>query len=141
MDQSFSERQASNARLRQEMLEQKQAAESAKAAAYLKRFVSAAKATGMEPVPLVVRGYGGKGSAKTPLKGWYLKNDHSLAVDEDGNYYVLNEQLSLKDRIKGLTPKPKPPPLILGAGGRDGESMDLTEKLTELLPSWQQTGK
>ena len=141
MDPSFAEQQASNARLRQEMLDQRHAAESAQAASFLKQFVAAAKASGLAPTELVVRGYGGKGSAKTPLKGWYLKNDHSLAVDEDGNYYVLIEQLSLKDRIKGMTPKPKAPPLILGAGGRDGESIDLTAKLTELLPSWRHLGE
>ena len=139
MSQSFADEQASNAMLRRRMLEEKQKAESARASEYLMQFVESAKEQGLPTEPLIVRGYGGKGTAKTPLVGWYLKNDRSMAVDVDGNFYLLIEQLSFKDRLTGVTPKPSAPPLILGAGGRDGESIDLTAKLTELLPKWRRS--
>lgn len=123
------------------MLDQQQAFESKKAAGFLELFVEEARAKGLSPVPLVVTGYGGKGSAKTNLKGWYLKADRTLAVDTDGNYYILITELPLLSRFRTQTIAPSPPPLILSKGGRDGESMDLTAKLDELLPTWRQGGR
>ena len=91
MSQSFADEQASNAMLRRRMLEEKQKAESARASEYLTQFVESAKEQGLPTEPLIVRGYGGKGTAKTPLVGWYLKNDRSMAVDVDGNFYLQGQ--------------------------------------------------
>ncbi len=123
--------------LRQSMLDAQQAAESARASDFLRQFVRSAAESGLAPEPLMARGYGGKGSAKTPLSGWYLKADKSLAVDTDGNFYILTTDLSLLDRVRGVAPNPVPAPLVLSKGGRDGEQMDLTAKLDELLPGWR----
>lgn len=136
-EQPFAQLQANAAKLRHQMLVDQQVAESAKATDFLLQFVRSAYESGLIPEPLFARGYGGRGRAKTPLKGWYLKNDRSLAVDTEGNYYILTTDLSVLDRIRGVTPRPSPPPLILSQGGRDGESMDLTTKLSELLPGWR----
>lgn len=87
--------------------------------------------------PLTVRGIN-KGHAKTPLRGWYLKVDHSVGVDQEGNFYVLKSFLSLPERLKGVTPEPSAPPLTLGYGGRDGESIDLVDALTKILPTWRE---
>ncbi len=100
--------------------------------------MAAAKREGLPSQPLVVHGYGGKGTAKTPLRGWMLMNSPRLAVDTDGKYYFLIQELSLLDRLRGVTPTPIPPTLILGRGGRDGESMDLTVALGNLLPNWRE---
>ncbi|WRS29350.1 hypothetical protein U6G28_07385 [Actinomycetaceae bacterium MB13-C1-2] len=135
--QHFAQLQANAARLKRQMLLDAQEAESAKAAEFLHQFVQSAAEKGLMPEPLFARGYGGKGRAKTPLKGWYLKNDHSLAVDTEGNYYILTADLSVLDRLRGIRPQPSPPPLVLSQGGRDGESMDLTVKLSEILPTWR----
>lgn len=133
----WTQQRRENARLQAERLAARQAAESAQAREHLQRFVAAAASAGLAPVPLKVRGFGGKGQARTPLLGWYLKVDQSLAVDTDGHFYLLIADLSLKERVKGMTPRPSSPPLILGKGGRDGEQMDLTDALSRLLPGWR----
>ena len=64
---------------------------------------------------------------KTDKVGWYLRKNQSLAIGEDGSYYA--------DRPEGrgsgspVKLKPTPPPLIVGKGGRDGESGDLADFL------------
>lgn len=103
----------------------------------LRDFVAVAQRTGDEPEPLRVRGYGGRGSARTPLHGWYLRLDRTAAVDTDGAFYVLTAPLSLLERLRGTHPRPSPPPLVLGAGGRDGDSIDLDVALERLLPGWR----
>ena len=68
--------------------------------------------------------------------GWYLKADKSVAVGEDGKFYILTAPLTLAQRLRGVKPEPSPPTLILGKGGRDGEQIDLTEALTMRIPTW-----
>lgn len=116
--------------------DERQAAEHARAAELLARFVAVAREQ-LPAEPLRVRGYGGRGSTATPLRGWYLRRDQSVGVDVTGNFYVLTAPLSLLDRVRGLTPDPTPPPLVIGAGGKDGESIDLVDALERLLPGWR----
>ena len=59
-----------------------------------------------------------------------------VAVDEDGNFYILTAPLTLSQRLRGVKPEPAPPTLILGKGGRDGEQIDLTEALSMRIPTW-----
>lgn len=137
---SWGQQRRENARLLAEKQRLREQAESEQAQEFLNRFAAAAKETGLASTPLEVRGYGGKGTARTSLRGWMLMNSPRLAVDTDGNFYLLTQQLSLRDRLVGVTPKPSAPPLILGRGGRDGESMDLTVALDKLLPQWRSAG-
>lgn len=137
----FAAQQAEAAKRRQVLLDAQEEAESKKAAEFLRRFVAEAEATGLQPEPLEAIGYGGKGRAKTNLEGWYLKADHTLAVDTDGNYYILIRDLNLLDRLRTQKMTPSPPPMILSKGARDGESMDLTAKLDQMLPSWRRGGR
>lgn len=139
-ESDFAQEQARAAALKQQLLRASQAAESRQASDYLRQFVAAARSAGLPEQPLVVKGYNGKGTARTSLTGWYLKADHTLAVDTEGRFYILIDELSLVDRLRGKNPSPSEPPLVLSAGARDGESMDLTRKLTELLPSWRSAG-
>ncbi|MFC8731989.1 hypothetical protein ACFT5B_05970 [Luteimicrobium sp. NPDC057192] len=99
----------------------------------LAEFVERALAHGPAPVPLRVRAYGGGSSYRTPLRGWYLRTDRTAAVGEDGSFYVLTAPRSLRARLTGTTPTPSDPPLVLGAGGRDGESVDLDVALERAL--------
>ena len=39
----------------------------------------------------------------------------------------------LKERLRGVQLRPSPPPLIVGKGGRDGETGDLAEFLARRL--------
>jgi hypothetical protein len=121
-----------------ERLQARQDAEHAAATAMLATFVAAAARTGLEPEALEVKGYGGRGTARTPLRGWYLRTDRTAAVDVDGTFYLLIAPLTLLDRVRGVRPPSSPPPLVLGAGGKDGDSIDLPDALERVLPGWRE---
>src|SRR5699024_7103382 len=87
--------------------------------------------------PLRVLGYGGRGSARSGLSGWYLRGDRTSGLSTDGDFYVLPAPLPLRERFAGIELTPTPPPMVLGAGGKDGESIDLPEALERLLPGWR----
>jgi hypothetical protein len=103
-------------------------AESMKAQVLIDAFVKDAKARGIKPGPIRATLYTGQ-SVKTDKIGWYLRKNESLAVGEDGAYYVLTVPGGLRERISGVKLKPAAPPLIVGKGGRDGESGDIAEFL------------
>jgi hypothetical protein len=103
-------------------------AESVKAQTLIDQFVKDAKARGIAPGPIRASLYTGQ-SVKTDKVGWYLRKNESLAVGDDGAYYVLTVPGGLRERISGVKLKPTAPPLIVGKGGRDGESGDLAEFL------------
>lgn len=116
------------ARLRQE-----QDAETAQAEALIADFVRRAAARGVRPEPLLARGRSGRGRYRTGLEGWYLRQDHSVAVGADGGFYVLTAPDSLLARVRGVNLAPSDPPLVLGRGGRDGQSVPLAELLDRRL--------
>lgn len=84
-----------------------------------------------------MQGYSGGRTARTPLRGWYLRKDHKAGIDIEGNFYLLTRPLTVLDVLRGVTPRPSRPPLVLGAGGRDGDSVELTDALERLLPKWR----
>lgn len=103
-------------------------AESVKAQALIDEFVKEAKARGLAPGPIRATLYSGQ-SVKTDKIGWYLRKNQSLAIGDDGAYYVLTVPGGLRERLSGVKLKPSAPPLIVGKGGRDGESGDIAEFL------------
>lgn len=109
-------------------LERRKAAESTAAAALLAEFVTTARARGLAVVDLRAQSASGA-TYKTGLRGWYLKRNRSLAVDEAGRYYLLDVPASLRARFAGVTVEPTDPPLAVGVGARDGESMSMVELL------------
>lgn len=117
-----------------EALARRQAAESAQARVLLADFVRRATAQGLPSQQLVVQGYGGKGSAKSQVRGWYLRLDQAVGVGEDGEFYVLTAPLTLLDRVRGIRISPTDPPLVIGQGGRDGDTIDMVQALDRLLP-------
>ncbi|GAB2589303.1 hypothetical protein [Kribbella endophytica] len=120
-------------------LDRRRAQETAKAHDLLVEFVQQAKAAGIEPEPLRAQVVGSGASYRTNLVGWYLKRNRSLAVDADGNFYLLGVRPSLKARLSGLQIEPSDPPLTVGLGARDGESMPLKQLLhlrLEAGPDW-----
>ena len=120
-------RREAAAELERRLLE-KQAAESAKAQTLIDAFIATASTQARPPEPLVVQGYRG-GQARTTLQGWYLKADRSVGLATDGTFYVLRADLSLRERLRGYTPRALPPPLIVGEGGGDGETIDMADAL------------
>ncbi len=131
--QSWSEHRKAAADSHAKALADKEAREAAVARAMLADFVVQARAQGLPPVPLVVKGYGGKGTAKSQLTGWYLRLDHTVAVGEDGEFYVLTAPLTLLDRIRGVQVEAKEPPLVIGKGSGDGDSIDLADAIARVL--------
>ena len=107
-------------------------AESIKAQQLIDQFLHDAEAAGVAPEPLRAALYTGQ-RVKTDRTGWYLRKNESVAVGTDGGYYILTVPGGLKERFRGVKLKPSPPPLIVGKGGRDGETGDLAEFLRRRL--------
>ena len=111
----------------------RQRAESDRARQLIAGFLVDARARGVLPEPLRAQGYGGRGSFRTGLDGWYLRRDRTVAIGTDGEFYVLTVPASLSARWRGVTLTPQDPPLVIGAGGKDGESLDLPLALARVL--------
>lgn len=136
MSTDWAQQRTEAAREHERRLEQRRRGQSERARALLRTFVAAAQAADLPTEPLVVQGYGNRGRARTRLRGWYLRVDRTSAVTPDGSFYLLTAPLTPLERLRGFTPEPSDPPLVLGAGGKDGDSIDLADALTRLLPGW-----
>ncbi|MCL1870035.1 MAG: hypothetical protein FWF90_06430 [Promicromonosporaceae bacterium] len=128
------------ARVQAERLQARQDAVHVQAETLLAQFLPVVTAHGPAPERLRVRGYGGRGEARTPLRGWYLRQDRTAALADDGRFYTLIAPLSTIDRLRGVTPAPARPPMVLGEGGKDGESVELSIALERVLPGWRSLG-
>ena len=113
----------------QNALEAQRREEHERATAIIRTAIEAYRAAGIEPIPLQARPFTGTGTIRTSLTGWYLKHDRTLAVDEEGRFYVLRVPGGLLSRLKGATPEPSPAPLVVGRGARDGETFEIKELL------------
>ena len=120
-------------RCRAELAAGAERAESVKAQELIDRFLVDVTAAGIAAEPLRATLYSGQG-VKTDKRGWYLRKNQSVAVGDDGCYYILTVPGGLKERLRGVQLRPSPPPLIVGKGGRDGETGDLAEFLARRLP-------
>ncbi|MCC2593875.1 hypothetical protein LKO27_10710 [Tessaracoccus sp. OS52] len=126
------EERAADARRRVELSEQAARNEAAAAQVLIDEFIAAARAKGLEPVPLKARTMDGH-LVKTDKSGWYLRLNHSIAIDTDGGYQVLTVPGGWKERITGVKLKATLPSLQVGRGGRDGETGTLKEFLGWVL--------
>ena len=117
---------------RAELAEKTAEREAARAQVLIDRFVADALASGPEPVPLRARTLDGH-TVRTDRRGWYLRRDHSIAIDTDGGYHVLHVPGGLMARLRGVKLEPTRPSLRVGRGGRDGETGDLREFLAWVL--------
>jgi hypothetical protein len=113
--------------------DRRRAQESERAQKIVDRFVSAALEAGLPAEELTARPWSGRGRYRTGLVGWYLRSDGSLGVSTDGGYYVLTVPPRRLGRWRTLALTPDPPPLQVGEGARDGESVALEVLLRELL--------
>ncbi|MFC3501723.1 hypothetical protein ACFOOK_12235 [Micromonospora krabiensis] len=111
----------------------RRAAEHAEAAEIVAWFVAEANRRGLRPTRLTARSYDGRGRYRTRLRGWYVDQARSRAVDVEGRFHLLTVPAGLRARLLGADPEPSPAPLIVGAGGRDGESIPLRVLLTRRL--------
>jgi hypothetical protein len=119
---------AEEAARRAELAAAQERGESQQAQRLIDAFVVDARAQGLAPEPLRATLYSGQ-SVKTDKVGWYLRKNQSLAIGEDGSYYVLTVPGGLRERFAGVKLTPSPPPLVVGRGGRDGETGSLSDFL------------
>lgn len=131
MGKELSERQKA-ALIRQQLADANARSEAARAQVLIDEFLVAAKQRGLEPRPLKARTLDGH-VVKTDKVGWYLRTNHSVALDTEGNYYSLVVPGGWKERLRGVKLEPTLAPLVIGRGGRDGETGDLTEFLAWTL--------
>ncbi len=97
----------------------------------LREFVAELQRRGIAPETLRARA--GSARYRTDVVGWYLRANGSLGVDGAGEYYVLDVAPSLLGRFRGIHLDPAEPPLQIGRGARDGESVELAELLRRRL--------
>lgn len=119
---------AEEAARRAELAAAQERGESVQAQKLIDQFVVDMKAARIAAEPLRATLYSGQ-SVKTDKQGWYLRKNQSLAIGDDGAYYILTVPGGLRERLSGVKLRPSPPPLIVGKGGRDGESGDLRDFL------------
>ncbi|MGC4808150.1 hypothetical protein [Micromonospora sp. DT233] len=127
------ERQLRAVRAHADADERRRAAERAEAAGIVAWFVAEATRRGLPTERLHARPYDGPGRYRTRLTGWYVDRARVRAVDTAGRWYVLTVPASLRARLLGADPPPSPAPLIVGEGGRDGDSIPLRTLLTRRL--------
>jgi hypothetical protein len=123
--QEWARRRREAAEEHADRLARRRAAETARAREMVHAFAREAEERGLAAGPLLARAGEGRPTYRTGLVGWYLNRDGSLGVTTDGDYYHLASPPSLKARLFGVRLEPAEPPLQVGAGGRDGESMAL----------------
>ncbi len=114
-------------------LDRRKAQETRQAREIVAGFVREARERKLRPTSLRARAYNGMGRYRTGLTGWYVRRDGSMAVSTDGEFYLLSVPTSLRAHLTGVQMQPDDPPLIVGAGGRDGESMPLSTLLRQRL--------
>ena len=131
MGEELSERQRA-ALVRQQLTDANARAEALRAQVLIDQFLKDAATAGLAPHPLKARTLDGY-TVKTDKVGWYLRTDHSVALDTDGNYYSLVVPGGWRERLKGVKLQPALAPLVIGRGGRDGETGDLKEFLAWTL--------
>lgn len=121
----WARRRRDAAQAQADRLTQRRELESERARELLRGFVGEARRRGIASGPLLALAGDGPPTYRTGLEGWYLTRDGAIGVDVEGKYYLLTSPRSLRARLVGVTPTPSDPPLQVGAGGRDGESIAL----------------
>jgi hypothetical protein len=131
---SASSGRAEDARVRAELAAGSARYESERAQVLIDSFIAKAMELGIDPEPLRAHTFAGA-EVKTDKVGWYIRKNKSIGVGTDGGYYQLTVPGSggLLERLRGVKLAAAPPPLVVGRGGRDGETGDLVEFLDRVL--------
>jgi hypothetical protein len=106
-----------------------EATEAGQARELIAEFARTARERGLPVRPLSAQGYDGRTRYRTRLRGWYLRPDHTIAVGDDDEFYILTVSGSVRARLTGAVVRPAAPRLVIGEGGRDGERISLRELL------------
>ena len=128
---------AEDARRREEMAAAALRNESIAAQVQVDEFVATAKSRGLTPEPLRAQLMDGT-RVKSDQVGWYLNKARTLAIAPDGRFFQLLTTGGRLARFTGVKLSPSPPPLVIGRGGRDGETGDLKDFLAWALDDYTQ---
>ncbi|GAA0352404.1 MAG: hypothetical protein R2703_14265 [Micropruina glycogenica] len=128
---------AEDARRREEMAAAALRNESIAAQVQVDEFVATAKSRGLTPEPLRAQLMDGT-RVKSDQVGWYLNKARTLAIAPDGRFFQLLTTGGRLARFTGVKLSPSPPPLVIGRGGRDGETGDLKDFLARALDDYTQ---
>lgn len=123
---------ADDARVRIELAQAHARHESEQAQRLIDEFIWQAQQLSLPAVPLRARLFSGQ-EVKTDKTGWYIRVNRSIAIGTDGGYYQLTVPGSMMARLRGVRLVATPPPLVVGRGGRDGETGDLKDFLAKAL--------
>jgi hypothetical protein len=113
--------------------DRRRSGESERAQLLVDRFVADAVRAGLPTEELIARPWHGGGRYRTGVTGWSLRNDRTIGVGVDGAYYVLIVPPVRFGRWRTVHLTPSPPPLRVGEGARDGQSIDLATLLQKRL--------
>jgi hypothetical protein len=114
-------------------LDRQRATETTRARALLAGFVREMVERGLPPERLRARVPDRRTTYRTNLTGWYLRRNRSLAVSVAGELYLLDTSPSLRGWLLPVRLRPIDPPLRVGVGARDGESIPLERLLRQRL--------
>lgn len=121
-----------DARRREELAAAALRNESVAAQALVDEFVAATQQRGLQPEPLRAVLMDGT-RVKSDQVGFYLNKARTLAIAPDGRFFQLLTTGGRFARFTGVKLAPVPPPLVVGRGGRDGETGDLKDFLARAL--------
>lgn len=121
-----------DARRRQELAEAALRSEAATAQTQINEFIAATAERGLQPEPLRAVLMDGT-RVKSDQVGWYLNKARTLAIAPDGRFFQLLTTGGRLARLTGVKLVASPPPLVVGRGGRDGETGDLRDFLARAL--------
>lgn len=126
---------AEDARRREEMAAAALRNESASAQLLVDDFIRRATDLGLVPEPLRAVLIDGT-RVKSDRIGWYINKAKTLAVGPDGSFFQMLTVGGRLARFTGVKVAPSPPPLVVGRGGRDGETGDLKDFLARALADY-----
>ena len=124
-----------DARRRHELAAAAAKAEAQAAQGQLDEFVAEMQRRGLAPEPLEASLINGS-RVRTDKVGWYVNRGRTLAVAPDGAYYQLVATGSALARFTGVKLQPSQPVLVIGRGGRDGETGDLADFLARAIEDY-----
>ncbi len=124
-----------DARRGQEMADAALRNESVAAQVLVDEFVATAAARGLQPEPLRALLMDGT-RVKSDQVGWYINKSQTLAIAPDARFFKLLTTGGRFARFTGVKLTPSPPPLVVGRGGRDGETGDLKDFLERTLDDY-----
>jgi len=124
-----------DARRRQELAQAALRNESIAAQELVDAFIAEAASRDLTPEPLRALLMDGT-RVKSDQVGWYVNKGRTLAIAPDGRFFQLLTTGGRLARFTGVKLTPSPPPLVVGRGGRDGETGDLKDFLARALEDY-----